>query len=66
MSKLGRYMTGTSCFYIKRREDVDEAVLRELISCPVGGDSPCWELYYRYGSRYREKACRQDCALNSG
>ncbi len=31
MKKLGRYTTGKSCLYIKRLEDVDADVLRELI-----------------------------------
>lgn len=32
MSKLGKFKTGKGCLYIKRLEDVDEAVLRELIA----------------------------------
>ncbi|MXZ71550.1 MAG: DUF1801 domain-containing protein [Acidobacteria bacterium] len=31
MKKLGRYKTGKSCLYIKKLEDVDLAVLRELV-----------------------------------
>ncbi len=31
MKKLGKYKTGKSCLYIKRLEDVDEAVLEQLI-----------------------------------
>ena len=31
MEKLGRYTTGKSCLYVKRLEDVDTAVLRDLI-----------------------------------
>lgn len=31
MKKLGPHKTGTSCLYIKKLEDVDEAVLEELI-----------------------------------
>ena len=31
MKKLGRYTTGKSCLYIKKLEDVDVDVLRELI-----------------------------------
>ena len=31
MSKLGKYKTGKSCLYIKKWEDVDEEVLKELI-----------------------------------
>lgn len=31
MSKLGKYKTGKSCLYIKKLEDVDQDVLRELI-----------------------------------
>lgn len=32
MEKLGKYKTGKSCLYIKKLEDVDQAVLEELIS----------------------------------
>lgn len=32
MSKLGKYKTGLSCLYIKKLEDVDTKVLKELIS----------------------------------
>lgn len=31
MAKLGRYATGKSCLYIKKLEDVDTSVLRELV-----------------------------------
>ena len=31
MKKLGRYKTGKSCLYVKKLEDVDTEVLRELI-----------------------------------
>jgi hypothetical protein len=31
LAKLGKHKTGKSCLYIKRLEDVDEAVLRKLI-----------------------------------
>ncbi|MDX1499760.1 MAG: DUF1801 domain-containing protein [Woeseiaceae bacterium] len=31
LKKLGQFKTGKSCLYIKRLEDVDEAVLEELI-----------------------------------
>ena len=31
MEKLGTYKTGKSCLYVKKLEDVDEGVLRELI-----------------------------------
>ena len=31
MQKLGRYTTGKSCLYIKKLEDVDLGVLRELV-----------------------------------
>jgi hypothetical protein len=31
LSKLGKYSTGKSCLYIKKIEDVDEDVLRELV-----------------------------------
>jgi hypothetical protein len=31
MSKLGKYKTGKACLYIKKIEDVDTDVLRELV-----------------------------------
>jgi len=31
MAKLGKYKTGKSCLYIKKLEDVDEEVLKELM-----------------------------------
>ena len=31
MSKLGKYKTGKSCLYLKKLDDVDREVLRELI-----------------------------------
>ncbi len=31
MAKLGKFKTGKSCLYINKLEDVDEAVLRELV-----------------------------------
>ncbi len=31
MKQLGRYTTGKSCLYIKRLEDVDMDVLRQLV-----------------------------------
>jgi hypothetical protein len=31
MNRLGKYTTGQSCLYIKRLEDVDLGVLRELV-----------------------------------
>lgn len=32
MKKLGKYKTGVSCLYIKKLDDVDTKVLKELIS----------------------------------
>ena len=32
LAKLGKHTTGVSCLYIKRLEDIDMAVLRELIA----------------------------------
>jgi len=32
MKKLGKYKTGKSCLYIKRLEDVDMKILKELVS----------------------------------
>lgn len=32
MAKLGKYKTGKSCLYINKLEDIDQAVLEELIS----------------------------------
>ena len=31
MSKLGKYKTGKACLYVKKLEDVDQDVLRELV-----------------------------------
>jgi hypothetical protein len=31
MAKLGKHSTGKSCLYLKRLEDVDRAVLKELV-----------------------------------
>ena len=31
LSKLGKYSTGKSCLYIKKLEDVDQDVLKELV-----------------------------------
>lgn len=35
MAKLGKHRTGKSCLYIDKLEDVDLAVLRELVSVSV-------------------------------
>jgi hypothetical protein len=35
MSKLGKHTTGKSCLYIKKLEDVDQTVLRELVKQSV-------------------------------
>lgn len=35
MAKLGKYKTGKSCLYIKRLDDIDEAILRKLIDGSV-------------------------------
>jgi hypothetical protein len=35
LAKLGKHKTGKSCLYIRRLEDVDEAVLRKLIDGSV-------------------------------
>jgi len=35
MKKLGKYTTGKSCLYVKKLQDVDQAVLRQLISRSV-------------------------------
>lgn len=37
MKKLGKYKTATSCLYIKKLEDVDMAVLKDLIKSSVEG-----------------------------
>jgi hypothetical protein len=31
MAKLGKYSTGKGCLYIKKLEDIDQNVLKELI-----------------------------------
>lgn len=43
MKKLGKYKTGKSCLYIKRLDDVDHEVLRDLITASVG------EMHRKYG-----------------
>ncbi len=35
LERLGRYKTGKSCLYIKKLEDIDRSVLRELIQASV-------------------------------
>ena len=35
MEKLGKFKTGKSCLYIKKLEDVNEDVLKELISSSI-------------------------------
>ena len=35
LARLGKYKTGKSCLYVKRLADIDEGVLRELISASV-------------------------------
>lgn len=35
MKKLGKYKTGKSCLYIKKLEDIDQSVLKELIQQSV-------------------------------
>ncbi len=35
MGQLGKHTTGKSCLYIKKIEDVDQAVLRELVGSSV-------------------------------
>jgi len=43
LSKLGKYKTGKSCLYIKKLEDVNEVVLKELIQ-------ESWEyMTHKYG-----------------
>ncbi|MCF8355974.1 MAG: DUF1801 domain-containing protein [Melioribacteraceae bacterium] len=32
MNKLGKYKTGNSCLYIKKLEDIDQSVLKQLIT----------------------------------
>ncbi len=42
MSRLGKYKTGKSCLYIKRLDDVDLDVLRDLIEQSVAYVSRRW------------------------
>ena len=35
MNKLGKYKTGKSCLYIKKLEDIDQKVLKDLITGSV-------------------------------
>ncbi|WP_157155018.1 MULTISPECIES: DUF1801 domain-containing protein [unclassified Diaminobutyricimonas] len=36
LEKLGKHTTGKGCVYVKKLEDVDESVLRELVSRAYG------------------------------
>ena len=36
MGKLGKHKTGKSCLYVKKLADVDEAVLKELMTASYG------------------------------
>lgn len=40
MAKLGKYKTGKGCLYVKRLDDVDRSVLRELLERSVAMISP--------------------------
>jgi hypothetical protein len=40
LNKLGKYKTGKSCLYIKRLEDIDLSVLKELIEQAAERASP--------------------------
>ena len=35
MSKLGKYKTGKACLYVKKIDDIDQGVLRELVRLSV-------------------------------
>ncbi|MBO6517789.1 MAG: DUF1801 domain-containing protein [Bacteroidia bacterium] len=35
MKRLGKYKTGKSCLYVKKLEDIDEAVLTELVEFSI-------------------------------
>jgi hypothetical protein len=35
MNRLGRYKTGKSCLYLRRLGDVDQKVLRQLVTRSV-------------------------------
>ena len=35
LSRLGKYKTGKSCLYLKRLEDVDPKILRQLVTASV-------------------------------
>ena len=35
LKKLGKHTTGKSCLYIKRLEDIDQKVLKELVTKSV-------------------------------
>ena len=35
MKKLGKYKTGKSCLYVKKVDDIDLAVLKELVELSV-------------------------------
>jgi hypothetical protein len=35
MARLGKFRTGKACLYVKRLDDIDLAVLEELVSASV-------------------------------
>ena len=43
MKKLGKYKTGKSCLYLKRLDDVDRKVLRQLITRSVADMKKAYE-----------------------
>lgn len=47
MARLGRFKTGKSCLYIKRLEDVDRSVLKELV------EESCRHMKEQYPERKR-------------
>lgn len=48
MKKLGKYATGKACLYIKKLEDVDLDVLRELVKHSVDHMQEMFSLKYYY------------------
>ncbi len=44
LARLGKHRTGKSCLYVKRLSDIDEAVLRELITAGLRDLATHWDV----------------------
>lgn len=49
LAKLGKHKTGKSCLYVKRLDDIDESILRELIASSVRHTQSMWP--YRHQTK---------------